>query len=479
MAWVCLREPAAGTTMCESGGNAAEDARILKEIRDNSEAMRNLEYLSDNIGARLTASPQLKRANEWTAEMFRRYGLSNVHLEPWTVAHSWTRRAAHARILEPAEHLLTIAAAGWSRSTPGIVRGPLVYFNAHSKEEFPRFEGKLKGAVVIRTEPGSLSPPPPLDPDAVILGPMQRPLLGPEKPPLRDTRVINWQRNAEQMEFFKKEGVAAVLVDSDKPYGLLNMGILVAGYDISLVPAAYVTGEGYRMLFRMLKKGPVVVEIEIANTISDNAVQAYNTVAEIPGSEKPDEIVMLGAHLDSWDLGTGSTDDGTGSVAVLEAARALAKLSLRPVRTIRFVLFTGEEQGHYGSLAYVEAHKNELANISAILVNDSGTGRVLTIGLQDNYQDREIVDQVIAPLHELRLLEPSMRRLFGSDHLSFDQAGVPGFWTIQEQAEYPLTIHSQADTFDKAWGDDLNQGAEVMAAWAYNTAQLPEKLPRK
>src|SRR6266576_3301988 len=249
--------------------------------------------------------------------------------------------------------------------------------------------------------------------------------------------------------------------------------------DIGVIPTAFITGEGYRMLFRMQKHGKVEVEIAMANSFGDKPMDVYNTVAEITGSEKPDEVVILGAHLDSWDLGTGSTDNGTGSMAVLEAARALAKLALKPKRTIRFVLFTGEEEGLVGSKRYVEAHKNDLEKISGVLVHDTGTGRVLTLGLHDNYQDRETVDQVLAPLKELKLLEPTMRRTFGTDHASFDDVGVPGFFCIQNMAEYSKTHHSQSDTFDKVWKDELNQGAQVLAAWAYNTAQLPAMLPRR
>ena len=251
--------------------------------------------------------------------------------------------------------------------------------------------------------------------------------------------------------------------------------------DIGAIPSAFITGEGYRMIFRMLKHGPVTSRN--GNDATPSATSRWRCTtrsAEIRGSEKPDEVVIIGAHLDSWDLGTGSTDNGTGSMAVLEAARALAKLNLKPKRTIRFVLFTGEEQGLVGSQEYVKAHKNELEKISAVLVHDTGTGRVLTLGLHDNYQDREIVDQVLAPLRELKLLEPSMARSFGTDHASFDEVGVPGFFCIQEHGGiFELTHHSQSDTFDKVWKDDLNQGAQVLAAWAYNTAQLPEMLPRR
>jgi Zn-dependent M28 family amino/carboxypeptidase len=436
---------------------AAADAQILKEIHEHSEAMENLEHLSDAIGARLTGSPQLKQANDWTAEMCRKYGLTNVHLEP-----------------------LTIAAAGWSPGTAGVLHAPVVYFDAKKKEDFERFRGKLKGAVVIYQEPASLSPPKPEDSRSEFVRAMQAPPPMKGEPPAPSPYAVAQEAAKTRTAFFKQEGVAAVLRDSNKPHALLNMaGIGGEKFDIGAIPTAFITGEGYRTLFRMLKHGPVELELDMTNSFSEKPVEVYNTVAEIPGSEKSDEVVMLGAHLDSWDLGTGSTDNGTGSMAVLEAARALAKLQLKPKRTIRFVLFTGEEEGLVGSVKYVEAHKNDLDKISAILVHDTGTGRVLTLGLHDNYQDREIVDQEIAPLRELKLLEPSMRRSFGTDHASFDDVGVPGFWAIQDSAEYSKTHHSQSDTFDKVWKDDLNQGAQVLAAWAYNTAQLPAMLPRR
>src|SRR5229473_2768636 len=458
----------------------AADAQILNEIHDHSQAMDNLEYLSDEIGPRLTGSPQLKQANEWTAAKFREYGLTNVKLEPWTIARSWTRGTARARIVSPAVHPLTIASAGWSPGTNGAVRGTLVYFDAKTKEDFGKFRGKLKGAIVIYQEPESLSPPKPEDLNRDLVTPMQTPPPVKGQPaapsPFAALQEVGRARN----EFFKQEGVAAVLRDSNKPHGLLNMtGVGGEKFEIGAIPTAFITGEGYRMLFRMLKHGKVEVEIEMTNSFGDKPMDVYNTVAEIRGSEMPDEMVILGAHLDSWDLGTGSTDNGTGSMAVLEAARTLAKLNLKAKRTIRFVLFTGEEEGLVGSAKYADAHKDELEKISAVLVHDTGTGRVLTLGLHDNYQDREIVDQVLAPLRELKLLEPSMVRTFGTDHASFDDAGVPGFFCIQNMAEYSKTHHSQSDTFDKVWKDDLNQGAQVLAAWAYNTAQLPSMLTRR
>src|SRR6202158_6173838 len=475
-----VRAGSARTAGDEARAFAAEDAQILSEIRDHSQAMENLEYLSDEIGPRLTGSPQLKQANDWTAAKFREYGLTNVHLEPWTIAHSWTRGTAQARIVSPAGHPLTIASAGWSPGTNGGVRGPVVYLDAKAKEDFEKFRGKLKGAIVIYQEPESLSPPKPENLNGGLIRPMQQPPPAKGQPQAPSRFAALQEAARARNEFFKQEGVAAVLRDSNKPHGLFNMtGIGGEKFDIGVIPTAFVTGEGYRMIFRMLKHGKVEVEIEMTNSFGDKPMDVYNTVAEIRGSERPDEVVILGAHLDSWDLGTGSTDNGTGSMAVLEAARTLAKLNLKPKRTIRFVLFTGEEEGLVGSKMYADAHKDELEKISGVLVHDTGTGRVLTLGLHDNYQDREIVDKVLSPLKELKLLEPSMIRAFGTDHASFDDVGVPGFFVVQDGAEYNQTHHSQSDTFDKVWKDDLNQGAQVLAAWAYNTAQLPAMLPRR
>jgi len=459
---------------------AAADARILGEIHEHSELMENLEYLSDEIGARLTGSPQLKRANDWTAEMFKKYGLTNVHLESYSIPHAWVRGTAHARIVAPAEHPLTIASAAWAPNTKGKVHGPVVYFDAKKPEDYEKFKGKLKGAIVIFQEPRLLSPPKPIDQNLEIYHPLEEPPPPVGQPGLPDPYEKYLEAAKTQTAFFLREGVVAILRDANKPHALLNMTDgTQEPFQVGPLPTAFITGEGYRMIYRMLKKGPVELEIEISNSLSKKPVEVYNTVGEIRGTEKPDEVVILGAHLDSWDLGTGSTDNGTGSMAVLEAARTLAKLDLKPRRTIRFILFTGEEQGLIGSKEYVRAHKSELGKISGALIHDSGTGRVLAIGLHDNYQDREIVDQVIAPLGELKMLEPTTAREYGTDSLSFDEVGVPGFWCAQEIAEYFKTHHSQSDTFDKVWKDDINQGAQVMAAWAYSTAQLPEMLPRR
>jgi carboxypeptidase Q len=449
---------------------SATSRRIVSEIQENNEVMENLEYLSDLIGPRLTGTQNMTQASRWTMEMFRRYGLANVHLESWTIARAWHRGTAQGQIVNPAEHPLTLASAGWSPSTAGAVRGPVVYVSARRVEDLQPFQGKLKGAIVIVAEPEIL--PAPFE---VPRSPLLSPMPQPPSPPGFPTQAFGRARDA----FFKAQGVAAVLRDSGKDHALLNMGgVGGRSYDVGAVPTAFVTTEGYRQIWRLLKRGPVEVEVELKNSFSDKPVEVYNTVAEIRGRERPDEVVILGAHLDSWDLGTGTTDNGTGSMVVVEAARALQKLDLKPNRTIRFLLFSGEEQGLNGSRAYVEAHKAELGKISGVLVHDAGTGRVLSIGLQGNYQDREVLDRILAPLRDLGLSELSLRSSRSTDHASFNDAGVPGFFCVQDSAEYRKTHHSQSDTFDKVWKGDLVQGAQVLAVWAYDVAQWSDMLPR-
>ena len=443
--------------------------QILIEIADHSEQMENLRYLTDEIGARLTGTDALKRANEWTAERFRAYGLSGVRLEGWAIAHAWKRGAARARVVAPSIQALAAEAAGWSPDTPSTVRGRLVHVPARKMEELEAYRGKLQNSIVITTEP---------NPRQRI---EERPLQPREPKPEPDYEALR-RFAAERDAFFREEGVLGVLRDSDKSFGLFQMSAAGRDFQPAPLPTAYLSPESYDLLWRLLQSEKNV-ELELAlegNAFSDGPVEVYNTVAELPGSEKPEEIVILGAHLDSWDLATGATDNGTGVSAVLEAARALAKLGLRPKRTIRFVLFSGEEQGLHGSRAYVEAHQDELERISAVLVHDTGTGRVETLALQGNSQVYEIIKEALAPFRQMiGLKELSLQSIRGSDHHSFNRRGVPGFFCSQERATYGQTHHSQADTFDKIVRDDVINGAQVLAVFAYNIAQLDALLPRR
>jgi Zn-dependent M28 family amino/carboxypeptidase len=459
---------------------AEMDTKILEQVKaDQGDLKANLQYLADHIGPRLTGSPQLDQASHWTMERFKELGLANAKLEPWTIANSWTRGPATGQIISPTRHVLTLETAGWSAGTKGALRGPVIGIAAEKPEDLQQYKGKLKGAIVVvgrATE--TISPGNPLlTPWGEETIPVARPKSDDRKP--FDYDAYRKLRQA-QTKFFAEEGVGAVLRGSEKWYGLLNMGTAGREYGPSQIPTAYMTRENYTLLWRLLEAGAVEAEVNIESSFGGKPVEVYNTVAEIAGTEKPDEVVIVGGHLDSWDLGTGATDNGTGSMAVLEAARALQKLGVKPKRTIRFVLFTGEEQGLNGSKAYVKTHQNELGKISGVLVHDSGTGKVLTIGLMANYNVRETIDRALYPLAKsVGFAEPTLRTEGGTDHVPFDGAGVPGFWCVQEGVDYDKTHHSQADTLDRVRWDDLTEGAQVLAVFAYNVAQLPEMLPRK
>jgi len=446
---------------------------IIDEIDKNSELMSNLEYLCDIIGPRLTGSPNLKRANEWTRDKFRDYGLENVHLEPWKIARSWTRGTATGKLVVPTQQRLLLESAGWAPSTAGPIRGPVVLVQGTKASDLDGFKGKLRGAWVI-TAPVSTQPTP-RTPEA------ERRAFGPPADGNRrrgDFRAGAAFRRAMR-DFLIDEGAAGVLRDSNKEHGLVNMTGSSTDFSAAKLPEAFLTTESYGLLWRLLKRGPVEIEIDIKNEFSEGEVEVFNTVAEITGSEKPEEVVIIGGHLDSWDLGTGATDNGTGTMAVLEAARALKAVGVKPRRTIRFVLFTGEEEGLHGSKEYAKSHEKEMDNVSGVLVHDMGTGRVTSIGLQGRYDLREVMDTVVSPFQrELKLDELSMRSQGGTDHLSFVPYGVPAFAVMQDPAEYRKTHHTESDTFDKVYADEVNQGAKVLAAWAYNLAMLPECLPR-
>jgi hypothetical protein len=460
--------PAAASTP-EPGGEAkAVTSAILEEIDKHSELMANIEHLCDMIGPRLTGSPNLAKANQWTRDKFRQYGLTNAHLEPWTIERAWTRGEAKGRVVVPVEQRILLESAGWSPSTKGPVRGPVVHVKAQSTDELAAYKGKLKGAWVVLAEV-SVQPSP------------RRPAENMERAFRR--RMGDFMRmrafRQELQKFLVAEGVAGLLRDSSKEHGLINMTGATSNYAPSEVPEAFLTTESYGLIWRLLKRGPVELEIDLKNTFSDGPVEVYNTVADLQGAEKPDEVVILGGHIDSWDLGTGATDDGTGIMAVLEAARALKAVGVKPKRTIRFVLFSGEEQGLHGSRAYVKAHEKEMDKISGVLVHDTGTGKVKSIGLQGRYDLREVMDKVVEPFKDaVDLEELSMRTMMGTDHQSFLPKGVPAFAVIQDMAEYRKTHHTESDTFDKVYPDEINQGAKVLAAWAYNVAMLPDVLPR-
>jgi hypothetical protein len=511
----------APVTVARAKAEAAEalalDQKLLAEGKSRSEIMANLTYLSDVVGPRLTGSANLKRANEWAAGKMREYGLTNVHLEAWELPVGWERGTASARILEPENgKSLAVAAMGWTPGTNGKIVGNVVVINARTAEELKTYQGKLKGAIVLRGAPATvraitdmrsfLDPSMAVMPRADEAAPPQRPARprqgadpgSPNRPGQPATpnagrpggfdnrpfaEMMRLRR--EMADFMRKEGAAVLLMDAGKPHGLLNMTGGWRGADrvnsADPLPTLFMAHEHYAMLYRLATRPAPArtrLEVEISNKFIPGPLPVYNTLGEIRGSDKADEYIIVGAHLDSWDLGQGTTDNGTGSCVVLETARILAKSGVTPRRTIRFVLFTGEEQGLHGSRAYVKQHKDEMPRTSAAIVHDTGTGRIVGLSLMGRDILKPIMEAELTSLQALGVAEISPRSMNGSDHQSFEGAGVPGFMFRQDPAEYRLTHHSQSDTLDKAKEPDLIQGAQVTAVAAMRIANRAGLLPR-
>ncbi len=473
--------------------------KIIEYEKNNSQVMQNLEYLSDMFGPRLLGSDSMKRASEWAQQKFTEYGCVNVHQESWPYGIGWSRGTATGRIVEPNNGItLTVVSNGWGPSTNGTVTGELVYVEGQKVEDLEKYRGQLKGKFIIQRAPADLSRP--FGPPPEVMGgrPRQQegqPAQAPARPgepatpaaqqPPQQRPPMNYELMRQQREkineFLNNEGVLVAISDAAKEHGLLNMGGGGQRDPQSIrMASVYVTHENYTMLWRLLqRKVKVVLEMNITNTFTKDPVNGINTVADIRGTEKPDEVVILGGHLDSWDLGTGTTDNGTGTMSILEAARLLNAVVAKPKRTIRFVFFDGEEEGLLGSKAYVDAHKNEMEKVMAVLVMDTGTGRLKGIALQGREDVRPAMAAVLAPLNDLGLQEISLRNQGGTDHLSYLPEGVPAFSFIQDMGDYGKTHHSQSDTFDKAKKDDLIQASTVLAVAAYNLANLPEMMPHR
>ncbi|MCI0702721.1 MAG: M20/M25/M40 family metallo-hydrolase [Planctomycetia bacterium] len=485
------------------------DRMLIAEIKTRSEIMKNLQYVSDFIGPRLTGSKNMEKANKWTAEKMKAYGLENVRMEPWEIPVGWQRGKATMKLLEPdTGHALTIASRGWAPGTKGKVTGNVMIVKAKTKAELQAYKGKLKNAVVLLSAPSTVRPV--QDPVPAKKTPKDEPKKDepkkdePKKEPskldnpsddiggggwVREEQPPGFQFAAELLAFLKDEGAACAVSDAGKPHGLLvTTGNWGRGDRITAqegFPLVFMVHEHYSLLYRLASREKEVtrVEVEIENKFIPGPITVYNTIGEIRGSEKPDEIVVVGAHLDSWDLASGTTDNGTGSCIVLETARAislLAKNGQRPRRTIRFCLFTGEEQGLWGSKKYVEKYKADLPKHSVALIHDTGTGKVVGFGLQG----RKNVLPVLEPqLETLKTVDGwkglDTGGIRGTDHLPFEKEGVPGFACRQDMEGYRLTHHSQSDTFDKAKEPNLIQGAQVMAVTAVRIANLPDLLPRR
>ena len=539
--------------------------KIKDEGMNRSQVMQTLAYLSDVIGPRLTASPGMKRANEWTRDTLNKWGMQNAHLEVWgPFGRGWTLKKFYAMVDGPTAFPLIAYPKAWSPGTDTLIHAAppvatkgkgkttavpaaatqdtaytaeVVHFNASNEAELDQYKGKLKGKIVLvgpireikaRFEaPGSrLNEKDLLNlADAPDPASIQRPAGPPQGAPNNFQQQA--QFNARRMRFLADEG-AAVLIDGARGDG----GTIFVQQAAAIPPAPPADGgqptpaprvwekganvpvqisaaaEHFNRVARMVDAGEkVTMTVDLNVQYQDDDLNGYNTVAEIPGTDKKDEIVMLGGHLDSWQSGTGATDNGAGCAVMMEAMRIIQSLGLQPRRTIRLALWTGEEQGLLGSRAYVKQHFGYLGDrstpafgggggpnaasmpltklpeydkLSAYFNIDNGTGKIRGVYMQGNENVRPIFRKWLDPFKDAGATTLTLSNTGGTDHLSFDAIGLPGFQFIQDEIEYSSrTHHSNMDVFDRIQADDMKQIATIVATFIYQTAMMDEMMPKK
>jgi carboxypeptidase Q len=487
--------------------------RIRQEGFRNSKVMETASGLMDTVGARLTGSPNMKRANEWTMKRLQEFGLSNAHLESWgPFGRGWSYESSSVRLVAPDVAELAALPLAWTPGTNGAVRGKAVKAKIESSADLAKYKGKLAGKVVMLGDLRELKPHEKADFERYDEASLQK--LGlyemPGRPRFtKEEAVKRRQLFLDRLKFFAEEKPLAVIVPGTGDFG--NYHVQGGGSQRTNeqypVPSVSMTDEHYDRILRLIDAGKEPeVELDIKTTYYDADPNQYNTIAEIPGTDKSGEVVMIGAHLDSWHGGTGATDNGAGVAATMEAVRILKAIGIAPKRTIRIALWSGEEQGLLGSRGYVAQHfgsrpllnpdeaflpstfqkrgplavKPEQAKVSAYFNLDNGTGKVRGIYTQENAAVVPIFESWLTPLHDLGATTVTMRNTGGTDHLSFDDAGIPGFQFIQDEIEYgQRTHHTNYDTYERLQRDDLMQAAVVMATFVWEAANRGERLPRK
>jgi carboxypeptidase Q len=494
-------------------------SRIRYEGFHNSKVMDLASGLMDSIGERLTGSPNMKRANEWTRDQLAAMGLSNAHLEPWgPFGRGWANQYVNVRMTSPDIATLLAYPKAWTPGTNGVVQGKCVRVVLNDKKDFDKYRGKLAGMIVILGADTEVKPVTEAlfrrDTDEDLAKIAEYNVATEHNFTFADF-LKRMQFIKDQNDFFAEEKVLAVI----DHYRYLSGGGTVfvqsgGSYkpgETTTVPQLVVAVEQWSRIARLLaQKRDVSLELNVQSSFYDDDPMQYDTIAEIPGTDKDrkDEVVMLGAHLDSWHAGTGATDNGAGTIVMMEAVRILKALDIHPRRTIRIGLWSGEEEGLLGSQFYVEHHfgsrppideaamkgvptltrreagdvtlKPDQAKVSAYFNVDNGTGKIRGIYLQENEAVAPIFKAWMEPFKDLGMTTLTMRNTGGTDHLSFDAVGIPGFQFIQDPMDYETrTHHSNMDVYDRLQPDDLKQAAVIVASFVYEAAQRDQMLPRK
>jgi carboxypeptidase Q len=481
--------------------------QIKNEGFTNSQIMDIMSYLSDVYGPRLTNSPNIKEAATWTTNKMKEWQLANVHLEPWgPFGRGWSNEHTSVQVLSPRPFPLIAYAKAWTPGTNGAVTGEAFLAPISKEEDIQKYKGQLKGKFVLTAaipeSPERFEAQAHRYTDAELTELATQEIPGPRNEERAAQFRAQRELNLKIQKFLLDEGVAAWIEPSRSDDGtvFVQQG---GGRDKEKDPPAptrvAVASENYGRIYRMLeKKVPVTMFANIENKFYDDDVNSFNIIGEIPGTDKAkaDEVVMLGAHFDSWQSGTGATDNGAGSAVMLEAMRILKATGLKMRRTIRIGLWTGEEQGLLGSRAYVKQHFGdreaedpsskrikvtpEHAKLDAYYNVDNGTGKIRGVYLQGNEMVAPIFSGWMIPFHDLGMTSLTIRNTGGTDHLSFDAVGLPGFQFIQDPLDYDSrTHHSNMDVYERIQEPDMKQMAVIVASFVYMTANRDEMIPRK
>ena len=486
--------------------------RIRQEEKNNSQIMKTMHMLSDMYGPRLTGSPNHKAAAEWAVKQMTAWGMKNGHLEPWDFGHvGWLNERLTAMIVSPVKDVLTVEALAWTPSTRGVVTAKayqMILPERPTQEQLTAYfetqKTKVRGRIVLAGKhtvvPVDLNPPAKrltdeqaqqrYGPNARPGGGFPQPSPTPTPAPGAPRRLTNRQIDEQTDTFLKTNG--ALIRANDAAFAFRRIRAFNnRTFEVNrTLPTVVMSNEDYGRITRILADGTdVTLEFNILNRVYPEGKTSYNTVAEIPGTDKADEVIMLGGHLDSWHASTGATDNAIGCAIMMEAARILQTLGVKPRRTIRVALWSGEEQGLLGSQAYVKEHFGSFENpkpgyekFGGYFNIDSGTGRVRGAGVFGPSAAADIMRKILEPLKDdgvVGAVASRSRNLGGSDNTSFSQAGLPGIGMGQDPIEYNShTWHTNFDTYERILEDDVKKDA-VTVAWAvYQLAMRDELLPR-
>lgn len=453
-----FRTPLLLISLCFAGftfGQAEPTAQIATEVK-NGKALSDLVYLSDMIGPRLTGSLNLAKAQKWAMGKMKEYGAENVHLESYSFPSRWERgHNDYLHMLTQGKRQMTVHAMPWNPGTKGLITADAALLDG-PVDELLKNTDRFKGKIVVL---GNIRPPK----DGGDANQLQ----------IRLHQLIGKKARAYLLSMEHGDGKFTMYGSPDDAYFTEYFG----GWP--RLPFGFLIAEDRAMLSRLLKnRQKVTLHLRLGGRITKSPVVEHNVVGEIRGSEKPNEIVLIGGHLDSWDLGTGTADNGTGSVATLESLRVLKKLGVRPKRTIRFVLFSGEEQGSYGAKAYVKRHKAELGNYQAVLIHDLGGGKPTGFTVQGYGQWVPFLKNAMAPLAGIGVTGIPIERHWDSDQDPFVMLGVPSFFLDQDTEEYfRSTHHSQTDTINHVDPAEYLLSVQAFATVAWNFASMEQRVP--